>query len=143
MAGTRGGIGALVLDSDGLTKLAYGNVRAISFSKDAHDVSAPVVVAASTLAEVLRGGARDAAIHRALRRIVVSAIDAPKARAAGELLGRVGLSGHSHALDALVAVVALSQPRPVVLLTSDRDDLARLTEEPGRPANERIAVVRV
>ncbi len=70
-------------------------------------------------------------------------IDARLARTAGELLGRVGLSGHQHALDALVAVVALGQPRPVVLLTSDPDDLAALTAEPERPASERVAVVRV
>jgi hypothetical protein len=51
------------------------------------------------------------------------------------------LSGHLHAL-ALLAVVALNQPRPVVLLTSDPGDLSRLTQEPERPARERIAVVR-
>ena len=39
--------------------------------------------------------------------------------------------------------VALSQPRPVVLLTSDPDDMTRLTDEPGRPRAERIAVLRV
>jgi hypothetical protein len=42
-----------------------------------------------------------------------------------------------------VAVVALAQPRPVVLLTSDTEDLARLTEEPQRPSKERVVVVRV
>jgi hypothetical protein len=39
--------------------------------------------------------------------------------------------------------VALRQPRPVVLLTSDPVDLAKLTEEPGRPMGERVAVIRV
>jgi hypothetical protein len=29
-----------------------------------------------------------------------------------------------------------------VLLISDADDLAKLTDEPGRPKSERIAVVR-
>jgi hypothetical protein len=51
--------------------------------------------------------------------------------------------GHRCALDALLAVVALSQPRPVVLLTSDTDDMTKLTEEPGRPEKERVAVVRI
>ncbi len=142
MAG-RGGIGALVLDADGLTKLAEGAPRAISFAKDAYAARAPVVVAASTLTEVIRGGPRDAAIHRVLRRIEISPIDEHAARAAGELLGRVGLSGHTHALDALVAVVALDQARPVVLLTSDTHDLQKLTAEPGRRGPDRIAVVRV
>lgn len=82
-------------------------------------------------------------MHRVLGRLTVVAIDEPQGRAAGELLGRTGLSGHRSALDALLAVIALDQPRPVVLLTSDPKDLARLTEEPGRPRPERVEVVRV
>jgi hypothetical protein len=46
-------------------------------------------------------------------------------------------------VDALLAAVALGLPRPVVLLTSDPEDMARLTEEPGRPRAEQVAVVRV
>jgi len=143
MARLRGRVGALVLDADGLAKLAAGNSRAVSFAMDAHDSQTPVIVAASTLTEVLRGGPRDSPVHRVLRRLEVSPIDESKARMAGELLGRVGLSGHDHALDALVAVVALAQPRPVVLLTSDTKDMGRLTNEPERARRERIAVVRV
>jgi len=101
------------------------------------------VTAASTLTEVLRGGQRDAPVHRVLRRIEIAPIDEATARKAGELLGRVGLSGHTHALDAIVAVVALARPRPVVLLTSDIDEMTLLTEEPRRPGGERVAVVRV
>jgi predicted nucleic acid-binding protein len=139
-----GGVGGvLVLDAEGLTKLASGDSRVRSLFEDARAAKAAIVIAASTLTEVLRGGQRDAAIHRVLRRIEIASIDGATAREAGELLGRVGLSGHSHALDALVAVVALAQPRPVVLLTSDTEDLARMTDEPQRPSRERVAVVRV
>lgn len=102
-----------------------------------------MATAASTLSEVLRGGPKDAALHRVLGRVTVIGIEKEQGRAAGELLGRAGMSGHRCALDALVAVVALAQPRPVVLLTSDVDDLARLTEEPGRPPAERIKVARI
>jgi hypothetical protein len=144
VARVRRGVGALVLDADGLSKLARGDARAVSFAKDADEADAPVVVAASTLTEVLRGGPRDAPVHRVIGKgIKIQVIDAVSARAAGELLGRTGISGRRQALDALVAVVALALPRPVVVLTSDTDDLARLTEEPGRPRHERIAVVRV
>ena len=143
MAGLRGGIGALVLDAEGLSKLAQGESRAVSFAMDAHDLHTPVVVAASTLAEVMRGGPRDSPLHRVLQRIEILPIDAAKAREAGELLGRARLSGHRYALDALVAAVALAQPRPVVLLTSDAKDMERLTDEPGRPRRERITVVHV
>jgi hypothetical protein len=59
------------------------------------------------------------------------------------LLGRLGLSGHRHAMDALLAVVALAQPRPVVVLTSDPRDLAVLTDEPYRPRSERVKIVKI
>jgi predicted nucleic acid-binding protein len=110
---------------------------------DARDLQTPIVVAASTLTEVIRGGARDAPLHRVLRRIEIAPIDETRAREAGELLGRAKLSGHSHALDALVAAVALAQPRPAVLLTSDTKDMEVLTHEPDRPRRERLTVVHV
>lgn len=135
--------GTLVLDAEGLVKLAAGHKTALSLARDAFDRSGSVVTAASSLAEVLRGGSRDAGLHRVLNKITVVPIDRDHGRAAGELLGRSGLSGHKYALDALLAAVALDQPRPVVLLTSDPDDLARLTEEPDRPRAERVAVIRV
>jgi predicted nucleic acid-binding protein len=110
---------------------------------DAHDLRVPVVVAASTLTEVMRGGPRDAPVHRIIRQIEISPIDAARAREAGDLLGRARLSGHRYALDALVAAVTLAQPRPAVLLTSNSKDMQRLTDEPGRPRRERITVVHV
>lgn len=59
------------------------------------------------------------------------------------MLGRTGLSGHRCALDALLAVVALAQPRPVIVLTSDTDDMRRLTEEPGLRKAERIEIALI
>ena len=53
------------------------------------------------------------------------------------------MSGHRCTVDALLAAVALTQRRPVILLTSDPDDLARLTEEPDRRKRERIAVIKL
>jgi hypothetical protein len=41
----------------------------------------------------------------------------------------------------VVAATALERERPVVLLTSDPDDLSRLVEEPQRPKAQRITVV--
>ncbi len=144
MAGLRGELGGtLVLDAEGLVKLAEQHPTVYARVRAAYDRDGSVVTAASTLAEVLRGGPADVRMHRALGRMTVVPIDEPQGRAAGELLGRTGLSGHRCALDALLAVIALDQPRPVVLLTSDPRDLARLTEEPGRPRAERVRVVRV
>jgi predicted nucleic acid-binding protein len=143
MARLRGGVGgALVLDAEGIVKLARGDLLTRNRYEAARSRRGSTVTAATTLAEVLRGEPGDAAMHRVLTRITVVPIDERLGRAAGELLGRAGLSGHRHALDALLAVVAMNQPRPVVLLTSDPGDLGRLTQEPERPARERIAVVR-
>ena len=143
MAGLRGGIGALVLDAEGLSKLAHGESRALSFVIDAYELRTPVVVAASTITEVLRGGPRDSPFHRVLRRIEVWPIDAARAREAGALLGRANLSGHRHSLDALVAAVAIAQPRPALLLTSDHKEMTLLTDEPDRPRRERVTVIHV
>jgi predicted nucleic acid-binding protein len=131
------------LDAEGLVKLSTGNPAALARAKKAYARDAAVVAAATTLTEVLRGGPKDAPLHQVLRRVKIIPVDAERARAAGELLGRSGLSGHRCALDALVATVALAQPRPVVLLTSDIEDMTRLTDEPGRPVRERVAVVRI
>ncbi len=144
MAGRRIGVGgALVLDSEGLAKLAAGEPRAHAYLDSARARSARVAVSAITLTEVLRGGPRDAAVHRVLARITVVPVTPDIARRAGELLGATGLSGHRHTIDAVAAATALGLERPVVLLTSDPDDLNRLVEEPGRPKTQRIVVVHV
>ena len=132
-----------MLDAEGIVKSANGDARTLERLRATWSRNADVVTAASALAEVLRGGSRDAKLHWVLNRITVVPVDGAVGRAAGKLLGRSGLSGHRCTIDALLAAVALGQPRPVVLLTSDPDDMARLTDEPGRPRAERIAVVRV
>lgn len=144
MAGRRIAVGGtLVLDSEGLSKLAVGDARAHAYLDSARARRARVAVSAITLTEVLRGGPRDAAVHRVLSRITIAPVTAQIARRAGELLGATGLSGHRCAIDAVVAATALGLERPVVLLTSDPDDMNRLVEEPDRPKAERIVVVHV
>jgi predicted nucleic acid-binding protein len=135
--------GTLVLDGEGLAKLAAGDARARAYLDSARARGARVAVSAITLTEVLRGGPRDAAVYRVLSRITVVPVSPKIARRAGELLGQTGLSGHRCAIDAVVAATALGLQRPVVLLTSDPDDLNRLVEEPERPKAQRIAVVHV
>jgi predicted nucleic acid-binding protein len=135
--------GTLVLDSEGLSKLATGGARVRAHLDTARARRARVAVSAITLTGVLRGGPRDAAAHRVLSRIIIVPVTAEIARRAGELLGTTGLSGHRCAIDAVVAATALELERPVVLLTSDPDDLSKLVEEPERSKAQRIAVVRV
>lgn len=135
--------GTLVLDSEGLSKLATGDSRARAHLEIAIARRARVVASAMTLTEVLRGAPRDAAVHGVFSRITVVPVSPGLGRHAGELLGVTGLPGNRCAVDAVVAATALERERPVVLLTSDPDDLGRLVEEPGRPKAQRITVVRV
>jgi predicted nucleic acid-binding protein len=134
--------GTLVLDSEGLSKLAAGDARTRGYLDSARDRGARAAVSAITLTEVVRGGPRDAAVHRVLSRITVVPVTAAIARRGGELLGTAGLSGHRCAIDAVIAATARDMERPVVLLTSDPDDMSRLVDEPERPKTQRIAVVR-
>ena len=143
MAGQRVAGGSLVLDAEGLSKLARGDARVRGYLDSARARGAKVAVSAVTLSEALRGGPRDAAVHRVLARITIVPVTAAIARRAGELLGTAGLSGHRCAIDAVVAATALDLERPVVLLSSDPDDMNRLVEEPERPKPQRVVVVRV
>jgi predicted nucleic acid-binding protein len=144
MAGRRVAAGGtLFLDSEGLAKLAAGDARARAYLETARLRRARVVVSAVTLPEVLRGGPRDAAVHRVLSRVTTLPVTPELARRAGELLGTTGLSGHRCAIDSIVAVTAMDLPRPVVILTSDPDDLSRLVEEPDRPKGRRVVVLHV
>lgn len=144
MAGRRVAVGGtLLFDSEGLSKLAMGDPRARAYLETARARQARVVVSAITLAEVLRGGSRDARVHQVLSRVTTVPVTAELGRRAGELLGATGLSGHRCAIDSIVAVTAMEMPRPVVLLTSDPDDLSRLVEEPGRPKDQRVVVLHV
>lgn len=135
--------GTLVLDCEGLVKLAAGDQRVRAFLETARERGARVIVSALTLTGVLRGGARDASVHRILSRIIVQPVSPELGRRAGELLGATGLSGHRCAIDAVVAATALELPRPVILLTSDLDDLNKLVEEPDQPKDQRIVVIHV
>jgi predicted nucleic acid-binding protein len=144
MAGQRiAAAGNLVLDTEGLAKLAAGDARTRGYLDSARKRGARVAVSAITLTETLRGGPRDAAVHRVLSRIIVISVTERIARRAGELLGATGLSGHRCAIDAVVAATALDAERPAVLLTKDPDHLNKLVEEAGRPKTQRIVVVRV
>ena len=144
MAGQRvAAAGTLVLDTEGLAKLAVGDARTRGYLDSARKRGARVAVSAITLTEALRGGPRDLAVHRVLSRIIVISVTEGIARRAGELLGATGLSGHRCGIDAVVAATALHAERPVVLLTSDPHDLNKLVEESERPKAQRIVVARV
>lgn len=129
------GTGTLVLDSEGLSRAAARDERTAAFIKQALNEHGRVVVPAVTLAEVFRGGPRDAPVHQVLKQYEVQDITAGLGRAAGELLGA---AGSDKTVDAVVAAVAAAQPGRVLVLTSDVNDLNALTQ-----GNSNIRVVGV
>ena len=76
---------------------------------------------------MLRDHPRDAFIHQLLSSLKVRVIDAELGRAAGERIGRTKVRGNA-TLDALVAEVASSLPRPVAVLTADYDEITALVD---------------
>ncbi|MGX4688742.1 hypothetical protein [Streptomyces sp. JNUCC 63] len=64
--------------------------------------------------------------HRALSRVHVEPVTEEIAKEAIGLLEEAGLHGHEYAIDAALAAVALRQPGPVTVFTSDVDDLRKL-----------------
>lgn len=124
----------LVLDAEGVSKAATNEPRVQAWLERARELDADVIVSAVTVAEVVRGVARDAGVNRVLKAIDVWPADEPLARRGGRLLGNAGSDA---TIDAFVAATAvLGQERHgathCVVLTSDPDDLqALLMDTPG------------
>ena len=118
--------GTLFLDSEGVSKAAAGDETVRAYLEAASQRRARVVVSALSLTETLRGEPRDAKVYRVLKRVTVVPVAQADAEEAGKLLGSVAARNDA-TVDANIAVAALAQPRPVVLLTSDPKDMSALT----------------
>ena len=114
----------LILDAGALLALRRRSSRVWALLDRAQRAKAPVLVPAGALAQSARGGPRDHDINDVLGRdgTVVSTHDEDRARSAGWLLGRTGLSD---AVDALVVAEALRHPRATIV-TSDPEDILTL-----------------
>ena len=113
----------LILDSGAVIALSRGEPRVRAFVAQALELRAPVDVPVVVVAETLRGGPRDAAVHRVLK-AVDSVPDATEkhGRTAAGLLG----NAQSNAtVDALVVAEAVLAGGAHVL-TGDTEDLERL-----------------
>jgi predicted nucleic acid-binding protein len=123
-----------------VSKAASNDRIAQAWLQRARELDADLVVSAVTLAELVRGRARDAAVNRVVKATEVMPADEQLARAAGRLLGT---SGSDATIDALVGATALAaQARHdgarSVVLTSDPGDLGALLA--GHPAIHIVAV---
>ena len=110
-----------ILDSGVVIAWARGDARARALLTRALEVGLDVRIPVAVLAETLRGGPRDAPVHRVRNAVDVFPTDERIARLAGALLGR---TGGTNTVDALVAAEAVITAADVV--TSDADDLRAL-----------------
>ena len=111
----------LILDSGAVIAWSRGDVRARAMLTRALELALDVRIPIAVLVETLRGGPRDAPIHRVRNAVDVFPTDERMARLAGALLGR---TGGTNTVDALVAAEAVTATADV--LTSDADDLRAL-----------------
>ncbi|GAB3352085.1 type II toxin-antitoxin system VapC family toxin [Modestobacter lapidis] len=118
--------GTLFLDSEGISKAAVGDVGVRAFLQAAERRGARVVVSALSLTETLGGGPRDAKVRRVIKAVDVVPVTEESAKEAGRLLGTVATRNDA-TVDANIAVAAMVQPRPLMLLTSDPVDMTALT----------------
>lgn len=111
----------LILDSGAVVAWSRGAARVRALLMRALELGMDVRVPVAVLAEVLRGGPRDAPVHRVLKAAFVSATQERIGRLAGALLGR---AGGTNVVDALVAAEAVSEQADVI--TGDVADLSSL-----------------
>jgi predicted nucleic acid-binding protein len=101
-----------------------GEARPRALLERALELGVDVRIPIAVLAETLRGGPRDAPIHRVRNAVDVFPADERIGRLAGALLGR---AGGRNTVDALVAAEAVAARADV--LTGDADDLRKLLAE--------------
>jgi predicted nucleic acid-binding protein len=116
----------VVLDSQGLSAWIEQDRKILAMFQVFHAMGADMVIGANTIVEVSHAGVNMPRLRWVLSRVKVEPVTDAAARASAELLKAAGLHGHKHAIDATVAEVALRQPGPVAVLTSDVHDMARL-----------------
>jgi predicted nucleic acid-binding protein len=118
---------SIVLDSQALSLLLRYDRQLMARTEAARRHSVPVKVSVLTIVEAVYGKTDTARLHWLLSRLQIEDVTQADSLTAVRLLQDAGgLHGHKYAIDALVAAMALRSPAPVLVLTSDRDDWARL-----------------
>ncbi|WP_406506003.1 type II toxin-antitoxin system VapC family toxin [Streptomyces sp. NBC_00212] len=130
--------GALVLDSEGLTKAVQRDREVHEWLTAARDADLPVVTSAAVLVEVIHPRINDAALRWTLSRLRVEPVTQAIAQSAATLLRTAGLHGHKYAIDAMLCATALTHHGRVTILTSDIKDIAMLTAGHARVATEQV-----
>jgi hypothetical protein len=107
----------------------------------------PIVIPAVIIAQVIRGGPRDAPLNRLLNGIRIDDVAIPPADIVpvGETLARLagrllGLTSTTDVVDAIVAAEA-GRSLPATILTGDLADMQRLVGV--MPNSDRLRLVRI
>ncbi len=116
----------LLLDAGALVAVERGNREVWSVVRRSTDSGRFPVVPGVVVAQVWRGGARQARLAQALAYVVELPAQPQECRDAGVLCGRTGTSD---IVDALVVVLAEQLGRDIV--TSDPADIGRLVDAAG------------
>ncbi|MFE2938768.1 DNA-binding protein [Streptomyces sp. NPDC059255] len=118
--------GTLVLDCEGLSKFVSDDEPVVALVAEARKRGMEVVISALTIIEAVHRRTEKARLSWVLSGVRVVDIGDEEAKGASAILINAGLHGHKYAIDAAVAEMALRQRRPVVMLTSDIDDMTKL-----------------
>ncbi|PYC87899.1 DNA-binding protein [Streptomyces tateyamensis] len=118
--------GTLLLGSEGLSKLYLKDRMVSTLVQAATEEGVRVATTAMTTLEADYERIHPARIRWVLSRIDVQDVTRAITDRAAELLRGHRLGGHKYAIDAVLAAVARSAPRPVTVLTSDPEDLTLL-----------------
>ncbi len=118
--------GTLVLDCEGLSGVVGDHEPVVALVAEARKRGMEVVISALTIIEAVHRRTDRARLARVLSGMRIVHIGDEEAKAASDMLISAGLHGHKYAIDAAVAEMALRQHRPVVMLTSDIDDMVKL-----------------
>lgn len=115
-----------VLDSEGLSRWVSGERRMGLRIKAADRAGIRVMTTSMTLIEAYDSRVHKAAWQWALSSVHVAPVTQEIAGEAIALLKNAGLRGHTYAIDAALAAVALRQQGLVTVFTSDEDDMGKL-----------------
>lgn len=116
-----------MLDSQALSLLLRNDRQMVTRIETARRVGVPVLVSALTVVEAVYGKTDAARLRWPHSRLQVQEVTQADSLTAVQLLSDAGgLHDHKYAIDHLVAAMALRSPAPVLVLTSDRDDWAKL-----------------
>jgi predicted nucleic acid-binding protein len=124
---------AIVLDAGGLIAFERASEGVAALIEHAAKVQAAVLIPASALAQVWRGGPRSARLAQLVANAESDPLDEARAKEVGK---RLGDRAKTDIADAHVVCCALAQNAAVV--TSDRDDIEALAQ-----STEKLVLVSI